>query len=198
MKRWDAVLNFWFGDLGTGDIIPAESTQWFNGGASVDEAIRQQFLETWQQARRGELSVWRADPRGRLALVILLDQFSRHLGRGTAEAFAQDSLALAIVRDGVARGDDLTLFALERAFYYLPFEHSESLADQEVSIRLYTKLAEDAPASLKEYVADNLKYALRHHEIILRFGRFPHRNEILGRESTEAERAFLTEPMSSF
>ncbi|MBM3546236.1 MAG: DUF924 domain-containing protein [Alphaproteobacteria bacterium] len=192
MSHANDILHFGFGAPGT-SVCGTFREAWFKKDPAFDEEIRRYFLSTTEAAARGELDRWQADREGALALVILLDQFPRNLYRGSPKAFAADPKAREVARIAIERGFDMQSTSCERMFLYLPFEHSELLADQERSVELFKRLAEDDPAR-----ADIVPYALRHQEIIQRFGRFPHRNEALGRESTEAEIAFLKEPMSSF
>lgn len=174
------VLQFWFEE-----IAPE---QWWNGDAELDRLIVERFAALHDRATRSELYEWRAEPRGRLAEVIVLDQLSRNIYRGDRRAFAADTMALALAQEAVAAKADLALPAVERAFLYMPYMHSESRLIHEVAVRLF-KTTE--PAS-------NYDFELRHKAIIDRYGRYPHRNAILGRVSTEDELAFLAEPGSSF
>jgi len=174
--RPQQLLDFWFGQ---------DRKAWFEKNPAFDEEIRARFLALYEQAATGGLADWKGAPKSCLALLILLDQFPRNMFRGTARAFAADPLALAAARIIVERGWDGEMTEDERAFAYLPFEHSESLEDQETSLRLFAGNA-------------NYEWARRHWEIIRRFGRFPHRNAILGRESTPEEVAFLKTPGSGF
>jgi len=130
-------------------------------------------------------------PRGRLALIILLDQFSRHIHRSTAGSFAQDERAQEICLDGISAGDDQQLHPVERSFFYLPLEHAENLDRQNLSVEAYSRLAEDVPAPHRPMFASSLEYAKKHQFVIGLFGRFPELNEILGRESTEEEKEFV-------
>ena len=192
MSSVNDVLHFWFGAPGTA-IRGTFREAWFKKDPAFDDEIRRHFLGTTEAAARGELDRWQSDREGALALVILLDQFPRNLHRGSPKAFAADPKAREVARTAIDRGFDVQSTSCERMFFYLPFEHSENLADQERSVELFKRLAEDDPSR-----AEIVPYALRHQEIIQRFGRFPHRNAALGRESTEDEIAFLKEPMSSF
>lgn len=186
------VLDFWFGAPGSAEF-GRERTMWFKKDAAFDALLRERFGALLDAACAGELDAWCATPEGALALVIMLDQFSRNCHRDTPRAFAADDRALAIARAIVANGDDLRLPSVEhRAFAYLPFEHAESAEAQRESLRLFGQLAKDPQA--KGYY----DYALRHADVIERFGRFPHRNVQLGRESSEAEAAFLRQPGSRF
>jgi uncharacterized protein (DUF924 family) len=179
------VLHFWFaGDSNT------ERAVWFEKDASFDAAC-DRFADALRAARAGTLDHWAATPRGALALILLLDQFSRNLHRGAAEAYAADAEARALARAAVARGFDRKLGWVERMLLYLPFEHSEDLADQDESVRLFETLwlaLGDA----------TVEYAHRHRDVIRRYGRFPHRNAVLGRESTPEELAYLAHPGAGF
>ncbi len=186
------ILQFWFGDACAG---PAETKArqgfWFGGSAAVDDAIRDRFLPLVARALRGELAAWAAAPGTALALTLLLDQFPRNAWRGTARAFAGDSLALATTRDALAAGFLDRLEPVQRVFLLLPLEHSESPADQRECVRHFTALAASVPASWQPLFDGYLAYARQHLEIIERFGRFPHRNRALGRISTAEERAWI-------
>jgi uncharacterized protein (DUF924 family) len=170
------VLDFWFGQ---------DRKAWFEKRTAFDDEIRSRFLALYETAAAGGLAAWRNAPGSCLALVILLDQFPRNIFRGTARAFAADSLALDAARTMLERGWDRPLTDDERMFAYLPFEHSEALRDQDLSLKLF----EGNP---------NFEWARKHWEIIRRFGRFPHRNAALGRENTPEEAKFLKQPGSGF
>lgn len=176
----EVVLAFWFEELGPKD--------WWGKDAALDARIAERFGALLARAARCELHAWRATPRGRLAEVLVLDQFSRHVHRDAPGAFASDPLALALAQEAVARGDDQALTPTERVFLYLPYMHSESRMIQARSVALYERNG----------LADNLDFARRHKEIVDRFGRYPHRNAVLGRASTPEELAFLKEPGSRF
>jgi uncharacterized protein (DUF924 family) len=185
----DEVLDFWFGPP------PREQDReaWFKKDPAFDEAIGQRFGARIDEALRGGLRAWDATPGGALARILVLDQFTRNVFRGDAKSFAGDALALAAARHMVARGDDLRLAGVMRRFVYLPFEHSEDLAMQRESLRLFGALAAAEPK-----LADSETWAKKHEVIVARFGRFPHRNAVLDRVSTPEEIAFLNEPGSSF
>ncbi|MEO1016186.1 MAG: DUF924 family protein [Pseudomonadota bacterium] len=178
----DAVIKFWFGL----ETIP----RWFRNDdqAAFDAECDQQAGDLMVAAMAGELDHWQRTPRGALALTILLDQLPRNLHRGTPEAFAADPKARAVATQAIEVGFDRDMMITARLFLYLPFEHSESLGDQERSVALHEQLG----------CPFYMIFAKKHHVIIERFGRFPHRNTILGRESTPEELAFLKEPDSSF
>lgn len=197
--RIDEVLGYWFGDAADdAGVLAGKSALWFGAGAEVDEDIRRRFADLREQAVTGALDAWLATPRGRLALVILVDQFSRNLFRGDARAFEHDALARVWVDEGLLLGMDAAMRPVERVFFYLPLEHSESIADQQRSVALFDALREAAPSALRQRFDEFYDYAVRHHDVVARFDRFPHRNAVLGRESTDEERAFLAQPGSSF
>jgi uncharacterized protein (DUF924 family) len=181
------VLSFWFGNQGDPDYGQPKPF-WFQSNPALDQSIRDQFETLYQDAVKGKLEGFMDTPEGSLALVIILDQFPRNMYRGTPQAYLADPLALKVAKATIAKGFDQKLLPQQRAFLYLPFQHSESLEDQEKSVELFTSLESE----------NNLQYAVGHRDIIARFGRFPHRNNILGRESTPEEISFLEEPGSSF
>ncbi len=181
MREIEEILEFWF--------APEVRPKWFVKDADFDAEVARRLGPPLARARAGACGHWPATARGALALVLLFDQAPRNLHRGTPQAFACDARARAITRQAVAAGHDRTLTQAERLFLYLPLEHSESLADQEVCVALIAALDEEPGW---------LVYAERHREIVERFGRFPHRNAVLGRATTAAEAAFLREPNSSF
>ena len=197
------VLAFWFGPLPDEAALPtAMARRWFEKSAVFDEEIRARFNSEIQQASRGELASWSAEPRGTLALLILIDQMRRNIYRDQAAAFAADSRALSYCLDGLATGQDQALYPVERIFFYLPLEHAESLALQERSVDLFTRLARNlppgAPTVLRDFFDATLDFAVRHRDIVARFGRFPHRNAVLRRPTTEEEAVFLQGPGSGF
>lgn len=193
------LLAFWFGSAREDAAVIAErSAIWFRGGGAVDAEIRTRFAALREQAIDGRLDAWLALPHGRLALVILVDQFSRNLFRGDARAFAHDALARGWVEEGLRLGADRALRAVERVFFYLPLEHSESFADQQGCVALFRQLRADAPPASHAAFDGYLDYAERHRDVIARFGRFPHRNAALGRASTPAEEAYLAVPGAGF
>lgn len=186
----EAVLDFWFAD---GPDTAREA--WFRKDPAFDDSIRQGFAGLLEPARAGALDGWAARPAGALALLLVLDQFPRNLHRGGALAFAGDARAREVARGVVARGDDWRLTPTQRVFVYLPFEHAESMADQDLSVALMGGLR-DRPAMAAP--GGTIAYAWAHRAVIARFGRFPHRNAALGRESTPAEVAYLAQPGSGF
>jgi uncharacterized protein (DUF924 family) len=194
----EQVLDFWFGNCGAdGALDPAKRKMWFVDGNKHDAEIRRRFRKLHRSAAEGELN-WGGTPRGRAALIVVLDQFSRHIHRGKAAAFAQDPAAQRLAASGVEQGMDRELVPALRAFFYLPFEHAEDLKLQKLGVRLFEKLStEVAPGWRKDYISF-ADYSGHHRDIIERFGRFPHRNVILGRASTPEEIEFLQQPGSSF
>jgi len=200
MNESEQVLDFWFGACGPdGALDRAKQRMWFSDGRNYDAVIRKKFGKLHRRAARGELDAeWAATPRGRVALIVVLDQFSRHIHRGKPAAFAQDPAAQRLAAAGVEQGVDRGLIPAQRAFFYLPFEHSEDVKLQRLGSRAFERLAgEVAPSWRKEY-ASFADYAGHHRDIVERFGRFPHRNTILGRASTPEETEFLKQPGSSF
>lgn len=186
-----AVLDFWFGDSADPENAKARRKLWFSADAARDRAIGERFGALHDSAQRGDLDHWIREPRSALALVLLLDQFTRNLYRSTASAFANDARALAISRDGVGRGIDGELGVVERAFWYMPFQHSEDPGVQRESVELYKTLLDDSPAPFIPFSKNTYEHAVLHCEIVERFGRFPHRNELLGRASTDEEQEYL-------
>ncbi|TPV93283.1 MAG: DUF924 domain-containing protein [Myxococcales bacterium FL481] len=193
------VIRFWFGAPGPVERVePAVSRRWWGKDPAFDEEVRRRFAEAHDRATRGALHDWATTPRGRLALVIVLDQFSRNMFRDDPRAFASDALAQAHTSAAIAAGDDLDLTAIERVFVYMPLMHAENLALQEQCVQCFERLAAAAPAEHADMLRNNLDFAVRHRDIVAKFGRFPHRNATLGRNSSAAELAFLQEPNSSF
>ena len=191
-NRIEDILEFWFGGFPTpytADISKVD--MWFKNGAAYDSEIFINFGVDYEKAINGELDHWVESHRGRLALIILLDQFSRHIHRGSAEAFAQDLKAQALCIDGMGAGDDMKVHSVERSFFYLPLEHAEDIEKQALSIRAYERLVEDVPEEYQKSFKMNLAFAQQHHFVIEKFGRFPELNEIFGRESSAEEVEFL-------
>ncbi len=191
MSQAEEILEFWFGKPDDPDR-PKVRKFWFKKNTEFDEEVRSRFLDTYEQAAAGQLDSWKEEPSTCLALIILLDQFPRNIFRGQPQAFATDPQALATAKYAVNRGFDRELLPVQRWFVYMPFEHSEELADQQRSVELFGTLKDDPG------LEQGIDYAMRHLRAIERFGRFPHRNAILGRESTPEEVEFLKQPGSSF
>jgi uncharacterized protein (DUF924 family) len=177
---YEEILKFWFEE--------SEPSQWWKKDEDFDRSLIRRFSGIHAQAARCELFDWRADPRGRLAEIIVLDQFSRNMFRGSPLAFAQDALALALAQEAVANKADEALNPVQRSFLYMPYMHSESLKIHEVAVELFRRNG----------IEGNLDFEFKHKAIIERFGRYPHRNGILGRASTDEEIEFLKQPGSGF
>jgi uncharacterized protein (DUF924 family) len=193
------VLWFWLGDLdGDGLAEQGVAQRWWRKDRAFDQEIRAKFEATWQAIMAGDRDAWLADAHSRLAYVIVLDQFSRNMFRDSAQAFAGDELALAAAADGVERGLDRALHGHERVFFYMPFMHSEQLAMQDRGIELFAALRAGTQGRAQDALSGNVDFAKRHRDVVARFGRFPHRNAALRRESSSEELAFLKQPGSSF
>lgn len=175
MRTAEDVIRFW--------CVEHDKDDWFGGKPEFDSKLAAEFGDTHPPVARGEAWLWRGTAEGRLAEIIVLDQFSRQLHRGSAEAFAQDKMALVLAQEAIARGADQTVEPVRRAFFYLPFMHAESLVIQDEGVRLYERLGD----------AEQLDFMRNHREVIRRFRRFPFRNTALGRESTAEERAYMAE-----
>jgi len=198
METPDTILEFWFGTSPDDAVATEQSRLWWTKHPDTDREIRQRFESCVRKATDGELDGWAATPRGRLALIILTDQFPRNMYRNTPTSFAYDALARRWCEEGLQAGVDKLLRPIERVFFYLPLEHSESMADQDRAVALYEALVQDVGPERVSGFTGFLDYAIRHREVIARFGRFPHRNRILGRASTPEEVEFLAQPGSSF
>ena len=191
MMNYKAILNFWFGDKKATDYGKPQKF-WFIKAPQQDRQIKEMFEPIYLQAKAAELDRWKEKPLSCLALIILLDQFPRNMYRGKPQAFATDAQALAVAQYAIAKGYDRDLLPVQRWFIYLPFEHSENLADQETAVQIFSTLGNDPNSQ------SAIAYAQRHLQVIQDFGRFPHRNQILGRQSTPEEIEFLKQPGSGF
>ncbi len=178
--HWYTIIRFWFEDI--------DSALWWKKSDEFDDLLRKNFSHWHQAAIRGELAHWRDEPQGRLAEVIILDQFSRNMFRDDPRAFASDPMALTLAQEAIRSGDDKKLTPGQRLFLYMPYMHSESKQIHQQAVTLFTELG----------FKSNLEFEMKHKAIIDRFGRYPHRNEILGRKSTAEEKLFLQQPNSSF
>jgi uncharacterized protein (DUF924 family) len=192
------VREFWFGKLPMSrEALEERMRMWFAGEESRqerrerDDAMRAEFVSRVEAALAGELASWADGPRRRLSLIILLDQFPRNIYRGSARAFEGDEQALGLALSGMQSGADAALDPVERIFFYMPLQHSESIAVQDEAVAAFRRLLDEAPQALHDCFAKNLKYAELHASIIERFGRFPHRNRLLGRASTPEETVYL-------
>lgn len=191
------VILFWFGEPGAPPL--ANVASWWKKDVAFDRKIKDRFERTLDRGLAGELVDWEASPRGRLGLVLLYDQLSRNMYRGTPRSFAQDGLALAVATKAIEAGDEAVLSPLEMKFLLMPFMHAEDVALQRTGLDGFIKLRDAATdEKLRASFDTSVKYARMHMAIIERFGRFPHRNAILGRTTTPEEADFLKEPHSSF
>jgi uncharacterized protein (DUF924 family) len=204
------VREFWFGKALTGALpAPGElapqarelsrrSPLWFESNPQLDELIRGKFGGLVERAGRGELASWADSPRRRLSLIILLDQFPRQIHRGSPQAFAYDADALSLALSGMQSAADGALNIIERLFFYMPLQHAESTEVQDESVSAYKRLVAEAPAELRSTFQEALEWAEQHRTLIRQFGRFPHRNRLLGRESTAEEEAYLAKDVERF
>lgn len=196
------VRQFWFGRLPLKPAgVGARLALWFGSGADeqlADELVRSRFASLIERAAAGELAAWADSPRRRLSLILLLDQFPRHLHRGTGRAFATDREALQLTLSGMQSAADAALSPVERIFFYMPLQHAELRDAQEESVAAYRRLLNEAPAELRAMFTSALESAEEHRSIVARFGRFPHRNRLLGRANTADEEDYLGRGASTF
>lgn len=198
-SRAKEVLDYWFGDLSqTSEYFTKRNKLWFMGGEKVDAHIREQFEADVIKAVNGDYDAWLESPRGCLALIILLDQFSLNLYREQPRSYQQSELAIPITRRVLSHAWERELTPVERVFIYLPLEHSELLSDQEESVRHFESLLRASPVLLRDVFEGYLEYARRHERVVRRFGRFPDRNEVFGRENTPEEAVFLASDEAPF
>ncbi|MBD8496030.1 DUF924 domain-containing protein [Pseudomonas syringae] len=196
---WRELLDWWFGPAASPtEVTAARNALWFGKRKANDTQARERFGALVQQALAGDLQDWTADPEGWLALIVLLDQLPRMIHRDSARAHAGDARAQALLREGLHVGHDLHLTPVQRTFVYLVLEHSENLDDQDQAVARFAALMESLAEHQRAYFKRSLDYAERHRRIIARFGRFPHRNALLGRTSTPEEVEFLKTPGSGF
>ncbi|MDJ0704191.1 MAG: DUF924 family protein [Leptolyngbyaceae cyanobacterium MO_188.B28] len=194
MDQVNEILNFWFGVPGEEASEYGQMRQvWFKKNPAFDDLVKTRFRADYERAAADQLANWRQEPKSCLALILLLDQFPRNMFRNDPRSFATDAQALAAAQGAIAHAFDQQLPPVERMFVYLPFEHSENLDHQNQCLGWMTQLAKQSPA-----MASTLEYAVRHRDIIARFGRFPHRNKILGRTTTPEEADFLKQRGSWF
>jgi uncharacterized protein (DUF924 family) len=195
----DLIHDFWFGTHPDDALVAQlQASLWWSKKPCLDQQIRARFAPQVEQARRGELADWTNSAHTSLSLILLTDQFPRSIYRDTPQAFLSDPIAQAVCLAGLEKGFDGLLRPVERVFFYLPLEHAESAELQDRSVQLYTQLCRQVPSYWRPVFQGFLDFAVRHKEIIDRFGRFPHRNRLLGRKSTEAEQHFMRQPGSSF
>ena len=187
------TLSYWFDG-------PETNQKWYMGGAKVDAEIKDQFSGLVEKARASQLTAWTEQPKGTLALIVLLDQFSRNLFRGSPDSFSADSMAVEIAIKGIAKGFDREVPSIQQAFFYMPLMHDERLLSQIASVALFEAAASrcDAGSDASNVLQGNIKYGKIHRDVILKFGRYPSRNKILGRESTAEEIQYLEEHPNGF
>ena len=192
------VLHFWFGEDCNNPDWAEDNRRWYGGGEGFDFIIRDRFATLVARALAGDLSNWKRSPRASMALIILLDQFTRNIFRGSPRAFEGDEQARSVLNAALTKGFDHSLSYKERCFIYMPLEHSESLADQQRCVELFEALLAEAPAAYHSNIGSSLNFAIKHRDIIREFGRFPHRNEILGRIATPEEIRYLADGGARF
>ena len=200
-KYINKILDFWFGEMKNSGVPDKKKQKmWWQKDKNLDKLIKKEFEILLKRAKSGEFEEWTDNPEGTLAVVILLDQFSRHIYRDTVNAFSQDEMALNIVISAMLKGFDKQLIAVKKTFFYMPLMHSEDIDIQIKSVECFSELEKEYIRNdeTADIVKINKKYAIMHYEIIKRFGRYPHRNMVLGRESTAEEIEFLKEQGSSF
>ncbi|MCV6606093.1 MAG: DUF924 domain-containing protein [Porticoccaceae bacterium] len=197
-EDYQRVLDFWFGDGSDADVASGQSPLWWGKNPDTDRQIKKEFEGDLQALADGELQQWLATPQGRLAAIIVLDQFSRNMYRDSGQSFAQDNLALTLCLEGMDSGADKKLSNIQRVFFYMPLEHAESMEMQNLSVATFEQLRDQTPPENKKLFSGFVGFAEKHRIIIERFGRYPHRNKLLGRESTVKEVEFLKQPGSSF
>lgn len=192
MFDWKEILDFWFGDLDDQGLPDSfHRNRWFRASKKFDQEVRRRFLSMVLFASEQGLDHWRKTAGGSLAEILLLDQFSRNIFRGGVLAFEQDKLANRLCKEAMRKGHDMALPPVQRAFMYMPLEHSERPEDQALSVECYEQLVASTAGNLKSLMQGFLRSARDHQEIIERFGRFPHRNQVLGRSSSAAEEEYL-------
>ena len=192
MTSPEDLLSFWIGDAASSpEIAGSKSKLWFMSSVAADDDLRSKFGELLARAEQGELENWAIALSSSLALVILLDQFSRNIYRGTSRAFANDAAALSISKNIVASNKHKALKPIEQVFLYLPYEHSESVDDQAESVLLFQSLLQDAESEWHPQLEGFMSHAIEHKNIIDEFGRFPHRNKVMGRKNSDAEERYL-------
>ncbi len=201
MPKAADILDFWIGDAShSGEAAAEKNKIWFGKSPELDEEIRERFLTLLETLAAGPLAQkWAGKgPRERLAAIIVLDQFSRNIFRDSPRSFSQDMLALRLCKEGLALREDLSLSEAERMFFYLPLEHSEDVGDQSRSVEMFAALRRDAREDFQKLTESVLEYAYAHQSVVDRFGHFPHRNEVVARESTPEEVTYLAKPGSGF
>jgi uncharacterized protein (DUF924 family) len=199
VDKQDAVLSFWLGPINThGEWSEYYAKRWFQSSREFDEEVVLIFERDVENAALGKFYEWKESAKGRLALIILLDQFPRNIYRGTPRAFAYDQIALSLCLEGIEKHQDEELCPIERKFFYMPLMHAEERAIQEKSVKIFKRLADSAPETQKGHFETTLSFAKLHYQIVDQFGRFPHRNLVLGRTPTKDEEEYLNESQESF
>lgn len=196
--NWKNVLDYWFGPILEGTTAEKRNRLWFGGEQSTDDYIRTHFETQVLQAARGQLDSWKTSAHPCLALIILLDQFPLNMYRKSARAFETEAKAIEVCLHGLEQQHHHSLAFVEKVFFYLPLEHSENLEHQNRCVALFSDLYDNATPQLTEHARSSLDYAIKHRDIIEQFGRFPHRNEFLGRTSTAEELEFLEDTSNRF
>jgi uncharacterized protein (DUF924 family) len=197
--RIDAILEFWFREQAmTAPQIDRRMDIWFGEDEVFDLEVKKSFSHDIEMASAGELDHWAIDPRGRLALILLLDQFRRNIYRSTADAFAKDKAALKLCVEGARVKKDRGLTPIQQAFFYMPLQHAESLKAQDMAVEIFNRLTEAVSPTYRETFETMATFAELHRDIIAQFGRFPHRNQLLGRENTPEEDEYLASDAPDF
>ena len=186
------ICQFWFGDIVDDDVTTDKSALWWGGGAVVDNDIKQRFEGLLEQAASGQLKTWEATPQGLMALIILLDQFPLNIYRGAARAYDYESQAIQLCLNGIENKMDTELSLIERIFFYMPLEHSEKIEHQNLAVKMVGQLVASAAPGNRKRMQGFLDFAIEHQDIVQKFSRFPHRNEVLGRKPTAEETAYLS------
>ncbi len=185
------ILQFWFSDIVDDDVTVDKSSLWWGGGEIIDSDIKRQFEELLGQAASGHLKNWEATPQGLMALIILLDQFPLNIYRGAARAYNYESQAIQLCLNGIEKKMDTELSLIERIFFYMPLEHSEKIEHQNLAVKMVGQLVASAAPGNRKRMQGFLDFAIEHQDIVQKFSRFPHRNEVLGRKPTPEETAYL-------
>ena len=188
---YEEILDYWFGEVKDGLTIENRGQLWYGSSPATDKEITERYADRLKKADTGKLGQWKETSRGRLALIILFDQFSRNIFRKSAQAFSFDLKAQTLVQEGIILGHDTELDGIVRSFFYMPLEHAENLALQELCVEKMAGLIADAPEASRPALESCLTYARDHRDVIAKFGRFPHRNKVLERESSQRELAYL-------
>ncbi len=199
MAQPEEVLAFWFGDAcSSPEVAKTRQHFWYVPNSDTDQQIWELYADVVSDAANGFYDYWQETPQGRLALIILFDQFPRNMYRGTSEVYRYDAKALQLAGQGITVGHLNGLSLPEQTFFLMPYQHSEDIAVQRVGVDLLRALVAEAPPEWQAFANEALSYAIRHHDIVAEYGRFPHRNSLLGRNSTEAEAQFLAEGGETF